>query len=427
MPFSTSGRWRLGLAVVAAKLVLLALLAWWWGSRGGPVAPAAPPGPARAAAAAGGASSPQAAGTLASAPATRPGPGAAAALAASAVAPPGVPASAAQAGGAALTEVTLEICEVGRVTVKLPPPGEAPAAEETFPHLFEHAQNAAWPQVLATLEGAADEVSRAAAAVLRVTRVADPGPREPPLDNAATGEALQRLALLAQQSRHTAVLQWAWALCTQRAPAPACQGLSPQAVLDSAPDDGRLWVNLASTLADPDEREQALRRAAEAPRYGPGPSLLPAVQAALPPGLPAHVRMMLLMQTLMADLQLLDSYFSFLVQHCRSHPEARPTCLALAETMSARGPDLLTMAVGRRIGQTLGWPEERVAGLQRAQQALQSAHILPDPTILFSCSSIQRTTAWLEDRAQNGERAALQRLAREKALSAPAAPGAASR
>lgn len=364
---------------------------------------------------------------LASAPATRPGPGSVAALAASAAAPPGVPASAAQAGGAALTEVILEICDVGRVTVKLPPPGAAPAAEQTFPHLFEHAQSAAWPQVLTTLDGAADEVSRAAAAVLRVTRVADPGQRELPFDNATTGDALQRLALLAQQSRHTAVLQWAWTLCTQRTPAPACLGLSPRAVLDSAPDDGRLWVNLASTLADPDEREQALRRAAEAPRYGPGPSLLPAVQAALPPGLPAHVRMMFLMQTLMADLQLLDGYFSFLVQHCRSHPEARPTCLALAETMSTRGPDLLTMAIGRRIGQNLGWPEERVGGLQRDQQTLQSAHFLPEPTVLFSCGSIQRTTAWLEDRAQNGERAALQRLAREKALSAPAAPGAASR
>jgi len=317
-------------------------------------------------------------------------------------------------------QATMDICGVGRVPLTLPQPESSASPEMTLPHLFRHARAAAWAPVLAALDVGQSERGRAAASVLRASGVDDEM-----TDDREVSTHARRLAAMAAQSTDTAVLQWAWALCQRVRSVPECLALTPQAVVRSDPDDGRLWLLLATH--DPSEIDRAVRQAAQALRHGPLPSLLPSVEPLLPPGLPAYLQAEMLMQTLSAELEMSDNGVFAALQHCRSRPAARQVCLALAETLVARSSDLLGMALGRALGQRLGWPAARLAELKREQEALDSALLTPALELIYTCDSVEQRSAWMRDRAVHGERASLQRRRSSLLLSAPSSPGAASR
>lgn len=316
------------------------------------------------------------------------------------------------------TSLSLELCGVGRVSLKLSPHGQALPPDAALPHLFQHAHEAAWPQVLAALDKNPSERGRAAALVLRASGL--PGAVHP--DRTAL---VRQLAQMAAHSPDPAVYQWAWTLCHRAQGQPECQALSPQGWAERAPNDLRGWLLLAQD--DPAARPMALQRAAQARDVVALPPLTPWVDAAIPPGLPPYLRVDLLMQAVGVEAAFTDTAYFYALKHCVETPEARATCSALADNLAQRGSDSQSLSMARTIGRRVGWTPERVAAVEDIDKAVVQEFLPKDVTEVYSCSSVERYTAWFRDLAALGARAALQQRAAARKLSAPGSPIAASR
>jgi hypothetical protein len=399
---------RWGAAAVVA--LLLAGVAGWWGRDGGaPTAPAVSVAAPSTAGPSGAASAPQSAweATVAA--------GRTATLAHAA------PVVASNATEAAPTSINLDLCGVGPVTIRRPPKGSKEESFDALPRPLGHLARAeAWTQVLATMEADPTERSRAAALVLRASGLlwAEPsllGPVSLP----DTSPYVRQLAALAAHTRDAGVLRWALAVCDRGKDAAECQALSVQQLVALAPDDGRHWLLLAA--ADPKRRSEALRRAANAPTVGSMPPLWPAVNAAIPAGLPPYITQDLLLMALGVGYGLPDGSLFGVVRDCeRARGEDRTTCLALADALYLRGQDLMALGIGRVLGERLGWPAERVAAA-RAERYQLSAAFEPIATDQpYTCTAVQRSNALLRDIAQFGEVATLRRLSAAAAASAAA-------
>ena len=90
----------------------------------------------------------------------------------------------------------------------------------------------------------------------------------------------------------------------------------------------------------------------------------------------------------------------------------RQTCAALAELLVAKGPTLIDLHIGRRIGERAGWSPERVEGLGAKFEALMQVMIdqqMGAPGGHLSCATAERAERWWREQAPIGERAAAER------------------
>lgn len=318
------------------------------------------------------------------------------------------------------TQMSLDLCGVGPVSIRLPPPGAPDASFELLPRpLGQHARSEAWSRVLAALDASSADSSRAAALVLRASGLlyAEASPLAQTLPD--TTPYVRQLAALAGGTRDAGVLQWALSVC-QRSPRLAeCQALSVRDLVALAPEDGRNWLLLAA--ADAGKRDEALRRAASAPGMGVIPSLTPAVEDAAPPDLPPYLLQELLVHALGVESALVDPAMFGAFHHCRTaSKEQRDSCAALADVLHQRGTDLLTLGLARSIGGLHGWSPERTARA-KADEALLTAQFPKfDEDQPYGCANVQRTRDYFRERATLGERATLKRRAAAAAAASAA-------
>lgn len=318
--------------------------------------------------------------------------------------------------------MNLDLCGVGPVTVSLPPAGNTSSSFDLLPRpLGELPRLEAWTKVLATMEADPSERSRAAALVLRAWGL--PGGQEvsfTPVSLAGMEPYARLLVRLAASTHDVGVLQWALSLCELTPGVPECSRLSAEKLVQLDPDDGRHWLRFAAE--NPQQRQEALRRAVAAPRIGTTQALLPAVEAALPAGLPPYIKHDLLMQAHAIGMRSLDSGLLFATQHCPRQGGGSPAiCSALADALHDRGVDLITVVTGRALGERAGWPTDRIAASKAEQTALMESMLGPmsleQP---YACAKVQRSIEWLRDLANLGELPALRRRAAAAAASAAA-------
>lgn len=318
-------------------------------------------------------------------------------------------------------QVTLELCGIGRMSIALPDETEG-ARWELLPRpLGQYARAEAWDRITNTLDASPVDRERAAAMVLRALGLLDAEAAATQLARRPQTTAhVQQLATLARQTRDAGVLQWALAVCEREPALEACLALSPRDLVALAPQDGRNWLLLAA--ADAARRDEALRRAAQAPAIGSAPSLMAAIEAALPADLPPYLRHELQLQALGFEFALPDPSLSAAASHCRRAEQNRSaTCGLLAEALQQRGPDLLAMVMGRKIGESQGWAPARVAAAKAEEDRLQAQFPGLTTDQPYGCAEVARMRGWLLDRAAVGERAALQRRLTAAASAPPAA------
>lgn len=331
------------------------------------------------------------------------------------VAPPQAPAA---ASAARPSQITLDLCGVGPVPVRLPPPGAADPSFELLPRpLGQHARAEAWARVLDAMDASPTERNRAAALVLRASGLfeAETSPLVQAMPD--TTPFVRQLAALAQGTRDAGVLQWALAVCERTPRLAECQALSVRELVVLAPEDGRNWLLLAA--ADAAGRDEALRRAASAPVIAAMPSLTPAIEAAAAADLPPYLLQDLLVHAVGVEAAQVNSRLFSALRHCREATgERRGTCLALADALQLRGPELTELGVAAGLGKRLGWSPDRVAAAKAEQLSLMAQIPRFDMDQPYGCANVERTRDWLRERATLGERATLQRRA-AAAASAP--------
>ena len=412
---------RLRALGVAALCLALAGGAWWW-ARG--LHPTPAPAPAVAAATA------PSTVLVAAEPATGREPADSidpARPVASTVAAPRASSAAAEAGPAG---TRLDLCGVGPLPIRPPAKGSGPQSFEILPGPMGHlARVEAWRRVLTAMELDPSEHSRAAALVLRASGLLELEATSN-FANRALQDGLPHVLELARQAagtRDAAVLQWALSLCERAPNAVECQALSVQQLVALAPDNGRNWLLLGK--AYPQRQDEALQRAAAAPVIRSLPPLWPAVQAALPAGLPPYLMLDLAVQTIGIHAGLPDSASMNVFSACqRPRAAARAACMALADALHQRGQSLITVGIGVALGKRAGWPAEKVAAAEAESSDLMQASESLLAEQPYSCDSVQRVLVWMRDTAQFGEAPTLRRMvaasAASAAFTAVAAPAA---
>ena len=81
-------------------------------------------------------------------------------------------------------------------------------------------------------------------------------------------------------------------------------------------------------------------------------------------------------------------------------------CAGIAEMLVGDGADLVTLSIGIKIGNAVGWPRDRIASLQSEKESLQQTVTLTG-TPPASCERLEQTNAVFEERARRGEVASL--------------------
>jgi hypothetical protein len=466
-------RWRWPVALVVALLLVLGLRLF---QQLGPSSGSALAGSADAASgAASGAASRSAASTVETSPqltqatqtAARVARAASAALAAvtQREAPPPPP------------ERSLELCDLGRLVVNLPRPNQpggtvgasrqeaasafsAAVAPLTFgwltpqglpPALGRQGRAAVWPEVLAGLEAAQQPLrARAAAQLLRASgvvaadNVAPAAPEESAsAPQAGTAQWVQQakalqtartraVAQLARLARpvtrrdqpaqgDATVLRWALALCArQDQPGAECRRIGARDLVRMAPDDSASWLALAAQPGLPEaERQQALQRAAAAPRFtGLGGAAAAEIDSVWPAQRPGFLRVQVLELALAAERSLEDGAVPAVLEMCSAGVLSEPPtassvhalCEGLARQAQARGPNLAWMAAAATLGQRLGWPEAERQALRSEEVTLAALQDLPasleDQPL--ACPALAWTRGKVRGEAELGERQLLQ-------------------
>ncbi len=197
----------------------------------------------------------------------------------------------------------------------------------------------------------------------------------------------------------------------------ACRRELIHAQLRLEPDNARHWAALAEEdLAAADDAWQGLLRAR---RWHEVPQAMVLVtQQALPRDIPSYLRLALGTEVGTRAFALPSPGEGFLQTRCSEPvPGREAECRALAEMLVAHSDSTRALALGLDVGQTAGWPRERVQVLQQELQALASdrARWQPEASQPLSCRSVD---AWLQDLQQMaamGELPALrQRLAEHR-------------
>jgi hypothetical protein len=201
--------------------------------------------------------------------------------------------------------------------------------------------------------------------------------------------------------------------------APWCQQVSVEQWARLEPDNAVPWLEVAAAArrrGDAAAENDAMYRASVAPQSD-AHRAAPARMAAemMPPDAPEAGRSAVIVELAAAPSAIGGRGLDAVNRHCAADAlrdaNRRQTCDALADALAARGTTLREAAVGRRLGERLGWPGERVQGLRDEQRALAAAasRYLTEFGRL-SCAGVQRRTRWLAMVAAQGEIGAAREL-----------------
>ena len=217
--------------------------------------------------------------------------------------------------------------------------------------------------------------------------------------------------------------------------APWCRQISVEQWARLEPDNAVPWLEVAAAArrrGDAAAENEAIYRAAVASRSD-AHRATPALVAAetMPLDAPEAGRSAVIAELAAVPPAIGWRGLDVANRHCAADAlrdaNRHQTCDALAEALTARGTTLREAAVGRRLGERLGWPHERVQGLRDEQRALAAAasRYLSEFGRL-SCEGVQRRTRWLEMVAAQGEIGAARQLL-DRFGAPPAAASASTR
>lgn len=310
----------------------------------------------------------------------------------------------------------IEVCGVGSVRRTGADAPRAGSLEALPPALGVYARREAWPRVLAHLDAWPSDRERATALALRASGLLDAEAQQSPgtvPPEEVTDMAARQLAGMAAGTRDMAVLRMALAECRLHPRVTECGALSPQPLVRAEPEDGAHWLELASVASRAGDRQAALQRAVQARRFSGMPSLVAAVDAAVPPDLPPYLRLELLVQALGIGLRWVDWAAMAPIALCRDGTLAPAQCVALAEAMLAGAETLDGLSAAEAIGRRGGWPVARSQAVLAERDALMARlHRGPQPLeAVYTCDAVAWQRALLLAIARQGQRAALKERA----------------
>jgi hypothetical protein len=229
-----------------------------------------------------------------------------------------------------------------------------------------------------------------------------------------------KLARLAADSRDPLVYTLAMNACQPmgRVPNPGwCQLISHEQWVTVDPDNAFPWLQLAdAAVARRTDPSEALHRAAQAKVLKSYTGALHGlVMAAQPPNTPAPDRVLMAFDAADASAAApsLGPVTAFCAAPALRDVNRRQTCEALATLFVERGDTLVALALGRAIGERLGWPAERLAALRDERDALLALQVeRPASSEPLGCAALEKQTAYFADVARRGELGALREALR---------------
>lgn len=335
---------------------------------------------------------------------------------------PPVQVAAAQAAPAAAgVPAVMEVCGLGRVALQPgggtpdsadgPDPASGLAALPTPVGSGSLAQTR--ERLLASLRSTPGARAQVAAQLLQ-----RPDTEDPQVWHAWAQATLQQA--LAQPD--PVALGWAEEACGRLAgdgsQGQACRVALIRARLRLEPDNARHWAALADE--EPAAAAEAWQGLLRASRWHEAPqALVLLTQQVLPPDVPAYLRMALGAEVDTQAAALPSPGEGFLQARCSEPaPGRQAECQALAQTLVANSDATQTLALGLKVGQASGWPEQRVQAVQQELQALASDRVRwqPEASQPLSCRGVESWQQHLQQVAVLGELGALrQRLVETQA------------
>ena len=244
------------------------------------------------------------------------------------------------------------------------------------------------------------------------------------------------LVALALHSSDPTIYAMALAACERRAVdsahAQACQMINAEQGARLDADNAAAWLLVAAQAVarrEPELVAEALHRASVATRLHYRTFEFAALAlAAIPANLPRAERAQILVSAIGIQAALSMPQLQVLTVQCDAarmgDSNRRQTCSALAELLVSKGPTLIDLHIGRRIGERAGWPRERTEQLGATSEALFEAlyrafgdEMNRAPGGQLSCATAELAERWWRASSTGGERAAAEQSLARSGLS----------
>jgi hypothetical protein len=231
-------------------------------------------------------------------------------------------------------------------------------------------------------------------------------------------EEFEPLVALALASNDPTIYAMAIQACKRRSPAAgtgqACQLLSPDQLAQLDPDNLMTWLDVAAAAlarGDAGSVAEAMHRASQSHVVRERTDEFTALAlSALPPEVSDAERLHVLVAVVGMQAGLTQSGYQTVGRYCTVEAtrdaNRRQTCAAIAERMVTQGRTLLQWAIGRRIGERVGWPADRVDLIGAKVEAFKQAFVdrwEHAPGGPFSCESQRCFESWFRDVSLAGE------------------------
>ena len=227
------------------------------------------------------------------------------------------------------------------------------------------------------------------------------------------------LVELALRNGDPTVYAFAQQACNRRAVASqasqSCQMLSAEQAARLDPDNAALWLQVAGEAdrrKDADAVAAALHRASLATTFQRrAEAFFSLAVAALPPQQPLAQRVPIVVRLMGIQGGLAGPNYHAAVTYCSAarvtDSNRRQTCAALAEVLVAKGTSMFDFAIGRHIGERVGWPQDRVERLHARFVAYQQAFIAEVSSAQggpMSCAIFHHAEQWWLGASSRGDR-----------------------
>ena len=294
-----------------------------------------------------------------------------------------------------------DVCAAGS------PAGEA-VDEDAFASRFAAAGRRARERLLGTLEASAEDRLRVLGLVLQ--RDADVAAAALPMgllrescgrdaacvrraaeslaeaSRVAAGPTTEAIARLASASRDALAYGLAVDACTSNmaAVAPSCRLISPEQWARLDPDSAVPWLHVAAAAAgrrDPAALADALHRAAHArSNRVHGAPVHDLLDASLPVDITPseRVQAQAMVASAVASASTLPDYspaIDFCSRAAVRDSNRAQSCAALTTQLTDNAGTLLDLAVGIRLAEQIGWPDERLEDLRRRHDAYSRVQV----------------------------------------------------
>jgi hypothetical protein len=328
-----------------------------------------------------------------------------------------VASAAAAAAKPSLAPDEVEVCGVGRV--KADASGQL---QDMSP--VQMAAQGARDRLLVSLQGSADETSRAAGLMLQSVNALGVGDAPPP----AHMLARDTLAGMALATRSPQVYAWAMRACQNERGEGMCQLLRAEQWARLEPGNAIAWLQVA---VDAQGRNDAAALAEAMYRVGHASLVdshwggltstlwakLPSDTSVLAKG--ALAEELIGIETGVAAPHLIAS------QYCAEaevhDANRRQTCSAMAEVFQTKGTSLTDLGLSATLGERVGWPAERVNAVRDERDAVLQVYTQRAAAVRerWTCAALDQTARRLLDVSQQGEAAVMRRTLKEQPEAAP--------